>query len=247
MITRHNLLFGAAVALALGGFSACDKDNDDTANPQTSNNYVDPVGEVAIGAVLVTARANVANPVTVPGLPNIDLTIDVPVAILYKDSQKKVVGGVAIDDQALTEAGQVYSLGQNLVSSTGEFFAYTNRAWSVQAGGDVEAFTFTPTRAMPSVGELTAPENVVKGMPYTLSVSRVTGADSILFNIGGVTRTVAPRTLSVTFTGEETNRVLGGSNTVAQVAGYNVERRDIASYPVYHVSQEVKTKYVTSN
>lgn len=233
------------LALCLTGFPSCNKDEETPAQP--TSNYVDPVGAISDGAVLVTARANVANPVSVPGFPSLDITIDVPVAIFYKDSKAVPVGGVSIDGKALELNNNVYSLGQTLVSPTGEFYMYDSRNWSVQAGGGVSAFTYTPGRALPTVGVLTTPTDVVKGEPYTLSVNSVSGADSILYNVGGVTRTVGPRTLSVTFSGEETRNVQGGEVTVVQVAGYNIERRDGNGYPVYHVGEDVRTVYVRSN
>ena len=231
--------------LAIGTLSSCEKEED--AVVTTPANHVDPVGTLTDGAVLVTARANVPNPVSVPGFPSIDLTVDVPVAIFYQGGKPVPVGGVTIDAKALENNGNVYSLGQSLVSPTGEFYTYDSRSWSVQAGGGVSAFSYVPSRQLPTIATLNTPADVVKGELYTGSVSGVSNADSILYNVGGVTRTVGPQTLSVTFTAEETRDVQGGAQTVIQVAAYNIERRDVGSLPVYHVGEEVKTAYVASN
>ncbi len=231
--------------LASSTLAAC-KDDDTPAVDANNSQYVNPVPGLAEGAVLITVTANSSAP-AVPGVPNIDFNIDVPVGLFYNSTNLVAAGLVSIDGKNLENLNNVYTLGAGIADPTTGLFAYDKRAWTVGGQGNVPAISATPARVQPSLGAQTAPEELVKNQPYTVTVASINNADSVYFTLGAeVIKRFRGNVRSYTFTADETNRVQPqDGQTVAQVVAFTIERKDQGSFPVYLIGEAVRNKFVT--
>ena len=236
------------VALALIAFVSCgDDDGDATAAPDNGQ-AVDPIGALERGAVLVTASVSTAPPVTVPGVPEFDVTLDIPVAAFYVGGNLVDVGEVSIDGQALGQQGNTYTVTADFANPSATVIDYTDRNWTVAGGGDVPALDVRPTRPQPTLGTVTAETEIAAGTPYTMSVASISSADSVYYILGGVVKRFGAGTRSVTFSADEVGRAqTSAGSTVAQVAAFNTEQRDVGGFPVFLIGQAVNNKIVTIN
>ena len=231
--------------LGLGLMTACEKDDDNNSNT-AEDQYVDPVGTLDRGGVLIAVRTFSNSPVTVPGVPSIEIEVDVPVAVFYQGGNAVDAGTVSIDGEQLVLRSGTYTMDQSSLIN-GEIFNFENRSWTVAGAGSTPAFEATHSRPLPTLGELNIPESVNKGEPFTMSVSSVSNADSLLFNLGGVVKRVGAQTRSVTFSAEETNSIASGNQTVAQAAAYSIEQRSSGDFPIYLINQSVRSEFIPAN
>lgn len=232
--------------IALPLLTACDKD-DEPAGAPASNQFVNPISGVADAAVLITADVNSGTPVTVPGVPDVDITLDVPVGIFLSGGNQVDAGTVSIDAKKLENLGGVYTLGAGAADPATGLFAYDKRAWSVGGAGTIPSIAMTPSRAQPALGTLSAPDELVRGDTYAVGVASVANADSVYFLLGSdVIKRFRGSTRSYTFTAAETERATpqDGQITV-QVAAFTIEQRTQGALPVYLIGESVRNKFVT--
>ena len=78
-MSRNNVLLSLLAIVLL--FSVGCNRNDDDVQP-ANQDFVDPIGALSQGAVLINARTLSAPPVSVPGVPSIDVQLDLPIAVL---------------------------------------------------------------------------------------------------------------------------------------------------------------------
>ena len=243
MSTRS--LFCLAICATV--LTGCDKD-DETSTTPNDGQTVNPVGALDRGAVLVTATVSTAPPVTVPGVPAFDITLDVPVALFYDGGTLVDAGEVSIDGQALGKQGNTYTIAPDFANPSTALVDYEDRTWSVSGGGSVPAIDATASRPQPSLGTVTAESEVVTGTPYTVSVSAITGADSVYYILGGVVKRFGGSTRTATFSADDIARAQSqGGQTVVQVAAFNTEERRIGDFPVFLIGEAVNNKSVSIN
>lgn len=173
--------------------------------------------------------------------------------------EAKIGSGLAVfpdGSGANLDAGTVSLNSNSLTKQTGNSYTWnslsgslTAASWSVGGGSGIPAFTEDAgTVGFPTISEITSGGTVTKSSGYTLSMSTVADADSVLFMIagasGGKVVTKVGTTTSYTFTSAELTNVGTGSGT-AQITAYKVYSADKSGKKIYFVNESVITKTVT--
>lgn len=161
------------------------------------------------------------------------------------DAGKNVaVGTVKVNDTALKmESNKIYLSPVSVTNPTGISFEGTVK-WSVEGGNGFVAADYTTSKSFPTASGLTADATVDRSASYTVSVSSVSGADSVFYGINEVYQTVAGNVKSVTFTASQLSKLKKGDAFV-QVAPYNYEMKKNGTREVVIGNQVVISKLVT--
>src|SRR5690606_11430820 len=114
-------------------------------------------------------------------------------------------------------------------------------SWNVAGGNGFTGFTKNVTLTFPTVGEVNSSTTIDKTANYTLSVNSVTGADSVLFLIGDVSKTLGGNATSCTFSSSELSSLSSGT-TVVQVAAYTYANETISGKEIYYGNETVQSK-----
>lgn len=125
------------------------------------------------------------------------------------------VGTVSVNSQNLTAASNnAYTYAPNQTMPTGlDFSSSTN--WSVSGGNGHAAFTYDASSLVfPTGSAITSSATVTKANGYTLTCSSVSAADSTLFIIGNVSKTLAGSANSCTFSASELSGLSAGTSVV---------------------------------
>jgi hypothetical protein len=85
---------------------------------------------------------------------------------------------------------------------------------------------------------------VDKSADYTISISSVSNADSIIYVVSGVTKTTAGNVTSCTFSAEELAGAPSGAGII-QAAPYAYSDQEFSGKTVYFVKEKVVSKSVT--
>lgn len=243
------------MALVVGTLSfSCGKD-DDAPTPATATNT--PTGGGGGGNSTGNAQPNFPGAdaslwavkslsvTQVPNMPPITTTMGIGVGVFFDTGNSYVdVGTVQLNSNALTKNpnnSYTYTPGQS--NPTGIDFS-SGVTWNVSGGNGFSAINKNVTLGFPTVSEITSGATVNKASGYTLTVNNVTGADSVLFLIGDVNKTIAGNANSCTFSASELNSLTSGS-TVAQVAAYVSTNETVGGKLIYYGNETVQTKSVT--
>ena len=223
--------------------SSCNTDTPDTPEDPASN---PPTPTFNDGYGTLSAVKSVTfQDVPVVGQVEIDLGLAVAVFFNGVDYNSFVNGGaVTCEGESLEEqdnGSYVFLPSQN--TPTGIDFS-GNPDWSVGGNGDVPAFSHTTGIGFPSVGAINSGTTVSSGSDYTLSVASVSGADSVIFMMGGVVHTVPGNQTSTVFTSAEIDGMGTGPN-YAQAAAYKVEQATYSSKNFWFVNEKVVTQSIT--
>jgi hypothetical protein len=245
MKIQINLMAMLFLAMSLT-FTGCNDDDDDEDQPDTTptqNTDSDPT----------------------PSFPMADATL---IAIDTKTTQETQVGtfeifiGTAVGlffdaNQALLDAGTVSINGSNLTQNSNNSYTYlpsltepeglsfsTGTDWEVSGSANFPAFSASPAFDFPSVGDISGADIVDKSADYTISISSVSDADSIIYVVSGVTKTTAGNVTSCTFSADE----LAGAPTgqgIIQAAPYAYSDQEFSGKTVYFVKEKVVSQSVT--
>lgn len=243
--------------LAMGlALAACNKDDDAPATP------ADPGGGGGGGgnstpsttpnfdgadASLWAIRAFSTQ--TTP-IGEIDVELGTAVAAFSNDGFASMVGvgTVELNSNALTPAtNQAYSFQPSATQPTGMDLSSGTLAWEVQGGNGFDGFTYTYSNMAfpnPVSGVITSGTTVVRADGYTLSIASVSNADSVLFMVGDVVRTLPGGATSCTFTADELAGLSAGTNLM-QVAPYAYKLQVLGGKNVYFGKEMVRSKSVT--
>lgn len=155
------------------------------------------------------------------------------------------VGSVSVNSQNLTAASNnAYSFAPSQTMPTGlDFSSSTN--WSVSGGNGHAAFTYDASSlTFPTGSAITSSETVTKANGYTLTCSNVSGADSTLFMIGNVAKTMTGSSVSCTFTASELSSLSAG-NSVVMIVPYKLIQTTINGKNYYFGKERVNQLAVT--
>ncbi len=153
-------------------------------------------------------------------------------------------GTVSLEGENLTKAdNNAYYSSPSQTDPTGIEFS-GNPTWEVSGSGVIPAFTHTTGIGFPTLGTITSSTTIPGSGDYTLTVSNVSGADSVYFMLGGVVHVEAGTATSSTFTEAEIN-TMGTGASFAQVAPYRFEMATKSGKEFYFVTEAVKTQSVT--
>jgi len=231
-----------AMSLAFTGCN--DDDDEDGPDPSpTQNTDADPT----------------------PSFPMADATL---VAIDTKTTQETPLGtfdifiGTAVGlffdaNKDLLDAGAVSVNGSDLAKNPNNSYTYipsvsdpeglsftTGTDWDVSGSADFPAFAASPGFTFPSVGDISGDDTVDRSTDYTISISSVSDADSIIYVISGVTKTTAGNVTSCTFSSEELAAAPAGPGII-QAAPYAFDDQEFSDKTVYFVKEKVVSKSVT--
>jgi hypothetical protein len=241
-----------SILLCLGLLiSACSKDDDDeTASDPTpqqeesADTY--PTPSDADGTLVAVKSTSITDTPIGP----ITTIIGTAVAVFTDDG---FTSGTWIS------AGNVSCNAQDLTLNPNNSYVFTDISqtnplgldfnsevlWDVSGGNGIASFNIDANPiGFPVVGEITSSEIVETSDGYTMTCASVSGADSVIFVIGGTTKTLAGNATSCTFTSAELQSLATGPS-VAQVAAYVMAPNDFGDTRIYTVNEAVQTKSVT--
>ena len=175
-----------------------------------------------------------------------DMQVDFGTAFAtFTDGGNNVAAGdVKVNDISLKmEKNKFYMSPVSVTNPTGITFDGKAK-WSVAGAGNIPAVNYTTNKSFPTASGFTCDATVDKAASYSISLSSVSNADSILFMVNDVVKTVRGNVKSVTFTSEELNSLKKG-NAFVQVAPYNYEIKLVGSKNFVFGNQVVFSKLVT--
>jgi len=154
------------------------------------------------------------------------------------------VGPVSCNGEDLfMQASGAYAYAPSVLNPNGIDLTATNEVtWVVGGGNGFASFTRTLAGPFP-VTDAISSGNVVRAAGHTLTVGTVALADSVLFAVGAVTRTLAGSANSCTFTAAELGALSAGQ-ALAQVVAYSSVQEEIGGKRIYFVKQSLRTKSV---
>ena len=181
----------------------------------------------------------------IPNMPPITTTLGIGVGVFFDTGSNYVdVGTVQLNNNVLTKnPNNSYTYTPSQTNPTGIDFS-SGVTWNVAGGNGFSAINKNITLGFPTVSEITSSTTITKANGYTLSVNSVTGADSVLFLIGDVNKTIAGNATSCTFSASELN-VLSNGSTVAQVAAYISTNETVGTKLIYYGNETVQSKTAT--
>lgn len=117
--------------------------------------------------------------------------------------------------------------------------------WEVSGGNGIPTISFNAdVFGFPTVGQITSGDTVDKASGYTVSCASVSGADSVLFLVGGATKTLAGSATSCAFSASDLSDVDTGTNVV-QVAAYVSNPTTFDTKKIYFINEFVQSQTVT--
>lgn len=175
-----------------------------------------------------------------------DIQVDFGTAFAsFTDDGKYVAAGeVKVNDAALKmESNKFYMSQISLLDPEGLTLSGTTK-WSVGGAGNIPAVTHTTRKYMPTGAGFNCDATVDKTASYTISLSSVSYADSILYLVNDIAKTVAGHVKTVTFTADQLSSLKKG-NAFVQVAPYNYEIKRFGTKDFVFGNQIVFSKMVT--
>ncbi len=183
----------------------------------------------------------------VPGFGQLEIDLGLAVASCFNGT----------DFTSFVSGGSVSCEGSDLSSNPNNSYAFTpsvalptgidfsgNPDWVVGGNGDIPAFTHTTSIGFPTAGNVTSSATVSLSDGYTISIANVTGADSVLYMVGGVSATEPGNVTSHTFTAADLSDLTAGPSVV-QAAAYKIEEQVFSGKNFWFVNETVVTQSVT--
>lgn len=248
------LSFRAYPALLLTlaiAFAACKKDDDAPApssgggggggstQPNTTPTFTD--ADAVLAAVRVFSVQNTP-------IGDVTVTLGMASAVFSNDqlSSFENVGAVTCNGEALTRLGNnSYAYQPSAMSPTGIDLTSSNEVtWTVDGGAGFASMDETIGGPFPAVAEINSGATVVRNDGYTLSTTSVLNADSVIFVVGNVMRTLPGNVTSCTFTPADLSGLASGA-AQAQVLGYRSTSQTIAGKKHYFVKQTSRSRSIT--
>lgn len=179
-----------------------------------------------------------------------DIEIGLGVAVFSNDDFASFVnvGAVGLNGTSLTaQSNNSYTSMPSQTNPQGIDFSNSNTNWTVTGGNGFQGFTRDVSAtefAFPAIDAISSSDVVVRANGYTLTVPAVASADSMLFLVGGVSKTLAGSAISCTFTADELAGLAAGSDLV-QVAAYSYINEDHGGKDIYFGKETVRSRSVT--
>lgn len=214
---RKRSLTAILLLMAVSVFVSCQKDDDE---PQAQNTSTTPAFEGTAGTLWAVRTVTTIDMGGI-GIGGGDYTIEVGTGVgVFWDGGKNVnVGTVKVNGETMSNNSNYYMTTVSQTQPTGLDFS-GGIQWEVSGGSGFSAFTHTVTNAFPVASGFTAGETLTSGENYTISFTNVTGADSIIFVVNDVAKSVSGKTKSYTFTSAQLSALKKGAGVV-QAAPYN--------------------------
>ena len=226
-------------------FTSCDDDDDKEEPTPSTTTDTTPDGIPNIpGADGAIIAIETVTPTDTP-LGPFEIVLGTGVAVFYDTNL------------VFQNAGNVSLNGNDLTRNSNNSYIYIPTAteiygiefngtvdWAVEGSGDVPGFSGSPSFDFPSIGTLSGDNTVDRSQDYSYSVSGVSGADSIIYNINGLIKTQTGNETTVTFTADELSSLASGAGVI-QATPYRMESQDFSGKTIYFVNEKVVTMSVT--
>ncbi len=239
--------FFALAGIVCLSVTSCNLLPDDDDTPPTNDPASNPpTPAIADGYGTLSAVKSVTFQ-DIPGYGQIEVDLGLAVGVFFNGVNYDTylnAGTVTCESENLEEqdnGSYVYLPSQT--SPTGIDFS-GNPDWNVSGSVDIPAFSHTTSIGFPTVGSLNSASTVSNGSDYTLTVASVTGADSVIFMMGGVVHTEAGNATSSTFTSAEISG-MGTGASFAQAAAYKIEEATYGGKNYWFVNEKVVTQSIT--
>lgn len=232
----------------IASLSSCDKVElpEDIITDEETNDPTPPPFPELVGSdgtlVAIKSQSTQSTPIG-----PMTITIGLGVAVFYETGNTSTfldAGTVNLNSlQCTKQNNNAYAFQPSADNATGIDFS-SGVSWSVSGSANVEAFSFDPSISFPTVDAISSGDVVNKANGYTLTTTSVTGADSVIFQVGSVLKTVAGNSTSCTFSSSDLSGLSTGTSIV-QIAGYKMQNQIITAKNYYFINETVVTKTVT--
>jgi hypothetical protein len=175
-------------------------------------------------------------------------TVGTAVAVFYNTPGASTfldAGTVKTNEKTLTkQSNNSYVFQPSVNAPEGIEFDSSPIHWEVSGSGNVGTIDEFITMGFPTVEQITSGGTASKSAGYTLTTSAVTGADSVIFLVGDVVRTVSGNATSHSFTSGDLSGLNKGT-TIAQIAAYIIDSRSVDGKTYHFVNETVVSKTIT--
>lgn len=241
---KKNLVLAASLCLVL--FSCKKEDILDNLNPNQTNTTPAPPTPTIENSNGTLVAVKTQTTTETPLGPS-TLNIGIGVAAFYTPGNTTSfldAGTVSLNANSLAkQSNNSYLLMPGTTNPSGIDFT-DGVSWSVSGNGDIAGFTFTPTSAFPTVSPITSGATVNKSFGYTVQCTTVTDADSVIFMVGSVVKTIPGNATSCVFSSAELANVQTGSSVV-QIAAYKIQESTLNDKVYHFIKETVASKTVT--
>lgn len=231
------------------GFVACSDDDDDKTEPAQSSSNNGTGGASSSTAPkypqFSDGQASLIAIESFSKTMGISIKLGSAVAI-FKNSSSALVdaGAVSVEGESMTkQANNSYTYTANMQAPQGIVFSQPID-WSVAGSTSFSGFTKSQSQNFPMLGDVNSANVVDKSDGYTLTVPNVSGADSVMFFVGDVSKTLGGSATSYTFSSAELSSLGNGAN-VAQVAAFDIDNSTINGNKIYFLTETVNQLQVT--
>lgn len=210
-----------------------------SSTPSTTPTYTDADGLLAAVRVFSTQSTPIGP---------VDVVIGTATGAFSNDqfASFENVGAVSCNGGSLTRQGNNSYVHQpSATAPMGIDLSSSNDVtWNVAGGSGFPSFDRTLTEPFPAVGEITSATTVVRANGYTITTGPVQNADSVVFTLGSLVRTVPGNAASCTFTAGELNGLSAGTSFM-QVSPYRSSNEVIGGKRIYFVKQMSRSVSIT--
>lgn len=226
--------------------SACKKDDDPEPEPIIPAQPAPPVTPAIGDADAAHWAVRVMTSQEVPLVGTVDVAIGMGVAVYFSETGSSTlveVGTAKVEGSEMTKYdNNSYALLPGTTNPNGIDFE-NEVTWEITGANGFSAFSHTDNSIWPTVTDITSSTTVSKA-GYTMTLSGVNNADSVLFILSDVQKTIAGNATSCTFTAAELAASSTGDN-IMMAAVYRSNSSVINSKNMYFGKEVVRTKSVT--
>ena len=237
------------MAVLITSLSSCNKEDvlpEEIVPEEETNDSTPPPFPELIGSdgtlVAIKSQSTQSSPIG-----PMTVTVGLGVAVFYEAGNMESfleAGTVNLNSLTCTKQdNNTYVFQPSQQNPTGIDFG-SGVSWSVSGAANVDAFSYDPTISFPEVEAISSGEVVNKANGYTLTTSSITGADSVIFQIGSVLKTLPGNSTSCNFSSTDLSGLTTGTSIV-QIAAYKMENQMITGKNYYFINETVVSKAVT--
>lgn len=149
------------------------------------------------------------------------------------------VGDVKVNNFKLTNTSNTYFYFPDFTNPDPNFLEFNgnNVTWEISGGSGFTAFTYLEDRPWPSIGQIILPSELSRSKPFTVRISNVSNADSVIFTLEeNVSVVVAGNVTSYTFSPAQLTGIKPGEDNAigVGVSAYNFESNNQAGKKIYY-------------
>lgn len=222
-----------SIGIMVGLAFACSKDDD---NNNNNNNLVpDEVSQAPVfqGAAGVNWAWQTTFNSEFGGLEQSQAVA------VYTNGQSYVnVGEVKVNGFKLTNMSNTYFFFPDFSNPDPSWLEFESRniTWEVSGGSGFSAFSHLEDRPWPSIGEIILPAELRRSQPFTVNISSISNADSVIFTLEeDVSAVVAGNVTSYTFLPAQLTGIKPGEDNAigVTVTAYNYESINQGGKKIY--------------